>query len=102
MLTTNSMSRDLRIVSTPTNPLSKHLVALLKGLLAAQLCTVPALDVRDSPIRVLCQFSKPPPRLKAQLQLATLFHLRVLHFTRGFTGLFAMCCLIVVRSVAGE
>jgi hypothetical protein len=37
MLTANSMSRDLRIISTTANPLSKHLVAPLNGLLAAQL-----------------------------------------------------------------
>jgi hypothetical protein len=37
MPSTNSMSRDLRIVSTTANPLLKHLVALLKGLLAPQL-----------------------------------------------------------------
>jgi hypothetical protein len=106
MLTTNSMSRDLRIVSITANPLSKHLVALLKGLLAPQLlvtcCSIDELflsSLPGSPTRVLCQFSK-TLTTKPSCSLPHYSTYGLLHFTRGFIGLFVMLP-IVVRSVVG-
>jgi hypothetical protein len=87
----------LRIVSPPTNPLLKHLVALLKGSLLLNCALLLVFFCQGFPNPcAMAQFSKTPACSPPHYSTYG-----VLHFTRGFIGLFATFCSIVVRSVVG-